>query len=89
MGDRILHTLAPGFGLNTTLMSFRDSSDYDPSKQASKTTGANFQLGVGPVVMLFGGKVSATYGWNLMADRKRAYWGLGFSFLEIAKIFKK
>ncbi len=34
---------------------------------------------------LFNNRISATYGWNLMAGHRRQYWGLGFGFIRIAQ----
>ena len=86
--NRFLHALAPGIGVNATFMTFNDLRDYDPAKGFANTKGTNFQLGAGPVVMLFNGKLSVTYGWNLMAERRQTYYGLGFNFIDAVKAIK-
>lgn len=87
--QEFLHVLAPGFGLNTTFMTFGAQRDFDPTigdkGQFVTTNGSNFQIGTGPVVTLFGNRISATYGWNLMANERRAYFGFGFGFLSLGR----
>ena len=88
--DKFLHYLAPAAGVNATFMTFGPTRDFDPSLNDGKgqfvtTNGQTFELGAGPMVSLFGGKVSATYGWNLMAPNRRTYWGLGFGFLSVGR----
>jgi hypothetical protein len=81
-----LHLLAPGFGVNATFMTFGARRDFDPvANQFVTVKGSSFELGAGPVVTLFGNRISATYGWNLMAPDRRTYWGLGFGFLSLGK----
>lgn len=70
-GHLIGRAISPGFGVNASLLSYDDKGP--------------FQLGVGPIVTLFDNRISATYGWNLMVDKRRTYWGLGFSFLRVGK----
>ena len=93
--ERFLRVLSPGFGLNATVMHWDDDDRFDPTTGTfgDGTTAKNFQLGVGPVVSLFGDRISAVYGWNLMAPRQRAYFGFGFSFIrfgqDLAGLFSK
>ena len=49
------------------------------------TTGSNFEVGAGIVGSLFDNNLQFTYGFNLNADRKRAYFGIGFGFVEVGK----
>lgn len=89
-GLSFLHVLAPGFGVNATFMTFGTKRDFDPTAnnnagQFVTVKGNNFEIGTGPVMTLFGNRVSVTYGWNLMASDRRTYWGLGFGFLSLGK----
>lgn len=91
--ERFLRVLAPGIGINTTIM-YWDGGRFNPtnSKFGDDVNATNFQLGVGPIVSLFDNRISFTYGWNLMAPRQRTYYGVGFSFVrfgqDVAKLFK-
>ena len=38
--------------------------------------------------MLFNGKLSVSYGWNLMAERRQTYYGIGFNFIDAVKAIK-
>lgn len=92
--DRLGRILQPGFGANVTLMSFQQSRDFSlANSQFTSTTGASVEIGTGPVLTLFGNRLSVTYGWNLNQPQKRTYWGLGFGFVnlgkDIAGFFKK
>ena len=96
-GRQVLTALAPGIGANVSFMNFSQPRDFDPtagavdpitmqpSGQFATTTGSNFQIGAGVIVSLFNNKLQATYGWNLNADRKRAYFGIGFGFVEVGR----
>lgn len=84
--DRLGRILQPGFGANVTLMSFQQSRDFSlANSQFTSTTGASVEIGTGPVLTLFGNRLSVTYGWNLNQPQKRAYWGLGFGFVNLGK----
>ncbi len=87
--DRFVRGLAPGFGVNVSFMNFDDPSFDLASGRFTKTTGTNVQIGAGPTVGLFNNMVQFTYGWNLNADRKRRYFGVGFGFIEIANTVRK
>ena len=89
-GASFLHYVAPGFGVNATFMTFGAMRDFDPlantgAGQFTTVNGSSVELGVGPVFTLFGNRISATYGWNLMAADRRTYWALGFGFLSLGK----
>ncbi|MCW5962610.1 MAG: hypothetical protein KIT83_01120 [Bryobacterales bacterium] len=93
-GDRLGRVLQPGLGVNVTLMSFQQSRDFSlGNSQFASTTGASVEIGTGPVLSLFGNRLTVTYGWNLNQPEKRTYWGLGFGFVnlgkDIAGFFKK
>lgn len=77
--------LQPSIGANVTFMTF-GSRDFNPvTNQFNSVNGSNFELGAGPLVGLFGNRLSVTFGWNLMQPSKRMYWGLGFGFVSFAK----
>jgi len=99
--SRFLSALAPGIGMNVSLMNF-SANDFDPSvKNAAgqvvggfrTTTSSSIQVGAGLTASLFANAVQVTHGWNLNVSEKRAYWGIGFGFVqigqEIAKVAKK
>ncbi len=83
--DKFLRALAPGIGINVSFMNFDDPGFDLVNNAFTKTTGVNVQVAAGPVVSLFDNNLQFTYGWNLSADRKRRYFGVGFSFIKIAK----
>jgi hypothetical protein len=87
--DKFWRGLAPGAGVNVSFMNFDDPSFDLASGMFTNTTGTNVQVGAGPAVGLFNNMVQFTYGWNLNADRKRRYFGVGFGFIEIANEVKK
>ena len=99
--SRFYSALAPGIGINVSLMNF-SSNDFDPSIKDSAgnvvggfrtTTSASIQVGTGISASLFSNAIQFTYGWNLSVSDKRSYWGIGFGFIEIgqeiAKVAKK
>ena len=88
--NRFLGALAPGIGINVTFMNFGDPRDFNPTANMgaggfTTTTGSNFEVGAGIVGSLFDNNLQFTYGFNLNADRKRAYFGIGFGFVEVGK----
>jgi len=99
--SRFYSALAPGIGINVSLMNFA-SNDFDPSIKDSQgnvvggfktTTSGSIQVGTGVSASLFSNALQFTYGWNLSVGDKRSYWGIGFGFIEIgqeiAKVAKK
>jgi hypothetical protein len=100
--DQLRSALAPGFGMNVSFMNFTVANDFDPTVTNAAgqvvggfrtTTSGSVQVGAGVTVSLFANALQATYGWNLNVTEKRAYWGIGFGFVEIgqelAKVVKK
>ena len=55
----------------------------DPAEGKAGTQ--RVDVAVGPVLTFFNGAVTWTYGWNLTVDEKRRYWGIGFSFVNLAR----
>lgn len=84
---RILGALSPGVGINASLLNFRESSGCHGPKGnwCEATDGPSFQIGVGPVFSLFDGVAQFTYGWNLSLGQRPAYFGMGFSFLQLVE----
>ena len=90
--SRFLGALAPGIGANVTFINFGDPRDFDPAANMgtgafSTIKGSNFEVGAGVVGSIFNNNIQFTYGFNLNADRKRAYFGIGFGFIELGKRF--
>jgi hypothetical protein len=46
--------------------------------------GSTISIAAGPIVSLFDGALQFTYGRNFSVRRKKAYWGMGFSFIRLA-----
>ncbi len=84
-GSKFLRALAPGAGINVSFMNYNDPAFDLATGRFINTTGSNVQVGAGVVGMLFNNKLQLSYGYNLNADQKRRYFGVGFSFLDIAK----
>jgi hypothetical protein len=92
-GDKFLRGLAPGLGVNVSFMNFNDPGFDLSSRTFTNTTGTNVQVGTGVLYSLFDNAIQFTNGWNLNVDRKRAYFGIGFSFVKftekVAAVIKK
>jgi hypothetical protein len=86
---RFCRALGPGFGMNVSFMNFNDPGFDLTTQKFTNTTGVNVQVGAGVVGGLFDNKLQITRGWNLNADQKRQYWGIGFGFIEIGKTVAK
>lgn len=85
-GSKFLRTLAPTVGINVSFMNFKDPGFDLLTNMFTNTKGTDVQVGTGPIVSLFNNKLHfIPVGWNLNADRKRRYWGIGFGFVEFAK----
>lgn len=87
---RFLSALAPGIGINVTFMNFGDPSGFDRVANMGEgafttTSGSNFEIGAGIVGSLFSNNIQLTYGFNLNVHRKRAYFGIGFGFVEVGR----
>lgn len=92
-GDKFLRGLAPGLGVNVSFMNFNDAGFDLSTQRFTNTTGTTVQVGTGTLFSLFDNAIQFTNGWNLNVDRKRAYFGVGFSFVKftekVAAIIKK
>jgi hypothetical protein len=93
--------LTPGVGVNVSFMNF-GTGDFDDTIQDSAgntvggfkaSTGGSIQVGIGVSASLFANAVQFTWGYNLQADVKHSYFGVGVGFVqigqEIAKLAKK
>lgn len=60
----------PAIGLNGTFVDFRKDK--------------SIEIGVGPVVSLFGGILQASWGVDLSTRAKNHYWSIGLGFLDLA-----
>lgn len=83
---RLLGALSPGVGVNASLLGFKATDKCLAPPNSNKcvvTDGPSFQIGVGPMLSLFDGALQFTYGWNLSLQSRPAYFGVGFSFLQL------
>ena len=87
-GAKFFRGLAPTFGMNVAFMNFNDPGFDLSTGKFTNTTGTTVQVGAGPLLSLFNNKLHFTYGWNLNAEQKRNYFGVGFGFLEVADFLK-
>ena len=83
--DKFWRGLAPGLGVNVSFMNFDDPGFDLSTGTFTNTAGTNIQVGTGVIYSLFGNSIQFTNGWNLNVDRKRAYFGVGFSFVDFTK----
>jgi hypothetical protein len=78
--------LSPGIGLNVAFMDWKDPAfDTSTGQFAQGTKSSDINVGMGLQGSLFNGVLQVTYGWNLQADKRRNYWGLGVSFVDLSK----
>lgn len=87
ISDKFFRALAPGAGANVSFMNFNDSTFDLKEGKFVNTNGVNVQIGVGVVGSLFNNKLQFSYGYNLNADQKRRYFGVGFGFIGLATEF--
>jgi len=83
--DKFWRGLGPGVGVNVSFMNFNDPGFDLSTGTFTNTTGTNIQVGAGVIYSLLGDSIQFTNGWNLNVDRKRAYFGVGFSFVDFTK----
>lgn len=82
----LLNALSPGFGLNVMFLDWKDPAfDSATNTFVKGTSSSDINIGLGVQASLFDGVLQFTYGWNLQADKKRQYLGVGVSFVNIAK----
>jgi len=84
--NRFVSALAPGLGINVSLLNFSNPAPQLPSGSYGTPDAApTVQVGTGVVASLFSGAVQATYGWDLNIEAHRSYWGVGLSFVKIGQ----
>lgn len=95
-GDRwnsFLRWLTPGAGVNVSFTSFasqtvtfsKADSAGAPPRQTVSVTQDKPQIAAGPVITFFDNAIELSLGWNLNVPQKRAYYAIGFSFMNVAK----
>jgi len=84
-GNGLVRFLQPGFGVNVLFTKWSDPAfDASTGLFVAGTKASDIQTGIGPQVSLFGNVLQFTYGWNLHAEQKRQYFGIGVSFVNMA-----
>lgn len=84
-GHGLRRLLSPGIGMNVLFLTWSDPAfDLATGQFTSGTKESNIQIGMGIQGSLFSGVLQFTYGWNLNAQEKRAYVGIGISFVNLA-----
>jgi hypothetical protein len=80
----IMRFLQPGVGVDVLFTKWDNPAfDIATGKFVPGTQGSDIQIAVGGQISLFDGVVQAGYGANLQVDRKRQYFSLGFSFINL------
>jgi hypothetical protein len=99
--NRAIAALTPGVGVNVSFMNFGTGDFDDTIKDAAgsvvggfkASTGGSIQVGIGVSGSLFANAVQFTWGYNLQADKRHNYFGIGVGFVqigqELAKLAKK
>ena len=68
-------------------MSFTDWDDpafnQATGQFAAGTNASDIEITTGLVAGIFDGVIQFTYGWNLNVEKKRTYFGVGFSFVNV------
>ncbi|MDP4270350.1 MAG: hypothetical protein Q8909_09520 [Bacteroidota bacterium] len=73
--NNIFKRLEPSLGINVSYL------DFDSTK--------DLEIGAGAIAGFFRNQIFITAGYNLHTDNKGFYWGVGFSFANIANQIKK
>lgn len=81
--------LQPGVGVNVSFISWSDPAIGKTTGQPTPgTSTSSVQVGTGAMFSFFSDVLQFTVGANLNADRHRGYWGVGFSFVNLAERLK-
>jgi hypothetical protein len=81
--------LQPGVGVNVSFLTWSDPAISKTTGQPTPGTSASsVQVGTGAMLTFFSDALQFTLGGNLNADRHRVYWGIGFSFVNLAERIK-
>jgi len=97
----VMAALTPGIGLNVSFMNF-GTGDFDDTITDSAgavvggfktSSGGSIQVGIGVSASLFANALQFTWGYNMQADARHNYFGIGVGFVqigqELAKLAKK
>jgi hypothetical protein len=81
--------LQPGIGVNVSFLTWHDPATSNTTGQpAQGTTASSVQVGTGLMISFFSDVLQFTLGSNLNVDHHRTYWGVGFSFVNLAERLK-
>lgn len=81
----LVRFLQPGVGVNVLFTKWGDPAlDISTGQFVKGTKASDIQTGMGAQFSLFNNVLQFTYGWNLQADQKRSYVGIGVSFVNVA-----
>lgn len=81
---KFLQELRPGFGLNASILNWKDRAfDEETGQVSATTTGSKLNIGLGVQFSLFNNILMFTYGVNLQAERNRQYFGIGISIIQL------
>jgi len=72
--NRFFTKFEPSLGINISYL------DFDTEK--------DIEIGAGTSIGLFNNLIQFTVGYNLNVERNNIYWGIGFSFINIAEKIK-
>jgi len=82
--NAFLRFLQPGAGINVMFTKWDNPSfDVSTGQFVPGTKGSDIQTAMGGQVTLFGNVIQLGYGANLQVDQKRAYFGVGVSFVNL------
>lgn len=93
-GGKVLRFLEPGVGVNVSFPQFSSTVTHITPAATGEpvvtvdTSKRPIDISVGPVVSLWDNAVQFTYGWNLNADSRRTYIGIGFGFVKVLEKIK-
>jgi hypothetical protein len=81
--------LEPGIGVNVSFMNWSDPAiDKATGQTTPNTSTSSVQVGTGVILTFFSNVLQFTAGANLNANKYRFYWGIGFSFVNLAERLK-
>lgn len=91
--NNIMRWLEPSIGINVSfprfgsvITSFESSSTNSDVRKVNVTeSNEKIDVGAGFILGFFDNAIQFTYGWNLTVSEKRSYFGIGFSFLNLAR----
>jgi hypothetical protein len=82
--NAFMRFLQPGAGINVMFTKWDNPSfDVSTGQFVPGTKGSDIQTAMGGQLTLFGNVIQLGYGANLQVDQKRAYFGVGVSFVNL------